>query len=122
MRSRKTLFKENGWRVPVFSESFVLLQHRWADGAGAMPGTSGATKSLVVLMSLVGSALWALLQLERWQCSVSSERPPPQPLTSAEHLPSVSPLGQRSPTFLASRTGFVEDGFSMDWGRGMVWG
>lgn len=59
MRSGKTLFKENGWRVPVFSESFVLLQHRWADGAGAMPGTSSATKSLVVLLgglSLVGTS------------------------------------------------------------------
>ena len=48
----------------VLNESFVLLQHRWTDGAGATPGTAGTTRSLVVLVSLVGSALWALLQLK----------------------------------------------------------
>ena len=29
-------------------------------------------------------------------------------------------LEQFSPTFLAPRTSFVEDNFSMDWGSGMV--
>lgn len=48
----------------VLNESFVLLQHRWTDGAGATPGTAGTTRSLAVLVSLVGSALWALLQLK----------------------------------------------------------
>ena len=34
-----------------------------------------------------------------------------------------SPLRQRSPTFLAPGSGFVEDKFSMDWlGRGWSWG
>ena len=32
------------------------------------------------------------------------------------------PIEQRSPTFLAPETRFVEDNFSTDWGRGMVWG
>ena len=32
------------------------------------------------------------------------------------------PIEQRSPTFLAPGTSFVEDNFSTDWGRGMVWG
>lgn len=69
-----------------------------------------------------GLSLGVPLQLERWQCSVGSERRPPQPLTSAEHFSSVSPLGQGSPTFLTSRTGLVEDSFSTDRGRGLVLG
>lgn len=105
----------------VFIGSFVL-QNRQTDGAGATPSTAGPTRSLVVLVSVVGSAWWVPLQLERWQCSVGSERRPPQPLTSAEHFSSVSPLGQGSPTFLTSRTGLVEDSFSTDRGRGLVLG
>ena len=48
----------------VLSERLVLLQHRWTDGAGATPGTAGMARSLVVLVSLVGSAWWALLQVK----------------------------------------------------------
>ena len=48
----------------VLSERLVLLQHRWTDGAGATPGTAGTARSLVVLVSLVGSAWWALLQVK----------------------------------------------------------
>lgn len=48
----------------VLSERLVLLQQRWTDGAGATPGTAGMARSLVVLVSLVGSAWWALLQVK----------------------------------------------------------
>ena len=37
-----------------------------------------------------------------------------------KELRSVSGVEQRSPTFLAPGTGFVEDDFSMDEGVGMV--
>ena len=34
----------------------------------------------------------------------------------------LGPVDQRSPTFLASGTGVMEDNFSMDWGGGMALG
>ena len=37
-------------------------------------------------------------------------------------IPEISPLKQRSPTFLAPGTGFVKDNFSTDRGGGMVSG
>ena len=43
------------------------------------------------------------------------------PLDQIEMLPikpALYPLTQRSPTFLAPGTGFAEDNFSTDWGRG----
>lgn len=60
MRSGENAVQGEKWLACAgVRESFVLLQHRWADGAGAMPGTSSATKSLVVLLgglSLVGTS------------------------------------------------------------------
>lgn len=43
-------------------------------------------------------------------------------LTCHFEVVGLGPIDQRSPAFLASGTGVVEDSFSMDWGRGTALG
>ena len=42
------------------------------------------------------------------------------PVLDGDNAPGSDPMYQRSPTFLAPGTDFLEDNFSMDWGRRMV--
>lgn len=109
------LFQEHGWCAT--GVHWKLCPPEQADGRSWGHAQEPGGARVCGGLSLVGAS-----PVGKMAVFCGLERRPPQPLTSAEHFSSVSPLGQGSPTFLTSRTGLVEDSFSTDRGRGLVLG